>query len=70
MSDWGANAIRRNSRRVVQSEGFGVCSGMLAQMRAVHDECMIVPRQIFCIIERGTYVKWDSLVGVKTCESL
>ena len=30
---------------------------------------MTVPRQIFCIPERGTYVKWDSPVGAKTCDS-
>ena len=73
MSDWGVDAIRRNFRRVVQSEGFGVCSGLLVQMlRAVCELChefMTVPRQIFCIAERGTYVKWDSPVGAKTCES-
>ena len=32
-------------------------------------EFMTVPPQIFCIAERGTYVKWDSPVGAKTCES-
>ena len=52
----GANEMRRNFKRVIQSEKFSVCDGLSVRVRrAVCIEFRIVPRQFFCM-SRGVHI--------------